>query len=215
MRVIDLLNKNLGPFSTDLAEHHQAVITGGVLELSLLRLSSIDDAEKLQFLTGFQDELDAYDENLRNAEANLEAANALSGRALEAAEAAEDLTKMIDRALVADWLLKQGFSLDEIVQMYANLSQYSVRVRRVFQHLDELQTQVARQRRELAELQSNANRLYWEAIFRLAREQRDALPVARTTQTDGPSNSSGPKDAPAKKPAPAGKGKTITVAPLR
>lgn len=47
MRLIDLLNKNLGPFSTELAEHHQAVITGGVLDLSLLRMSSIDEEERI------------------------------------------------------------------------------------------------------------------------------------------------------------------------
>jgi hypothetical protein len=216
MRVIDLLNKNLGPFSTELAEHHQSVITVGVLELMLLRASSIDGEERIQFLTGFQDELGVYEEDLRTAEANLEAANALSGRALEAAQAAEDLTKMVDRVIVLDWLVKQGFSLDEIVQMYENLTQYSLRVRRVFQRLDELQTQVARQRRELAELQSNANGLYWQAIFRrLARGERIAVPAPPTAQTDSPSQSAGPKNVLTKTPALAGQAKTIPVAPLR
>jgi hypothetical protein len=93
LRAIDLLNKSLGPFSTELAAHHQSVIASGVLELVLLRVSLIGDEERIQFLSGFEDQLSAYEENLRIAELNLEAANAQSGRALEAAKAAEDLTK--------------------------------------------------------------------------------------------------------------------------
>jgi hypothetical protein len=219
MQVIDVLTKHTGSFSSELAEHHMTVIGTSVLELTVLRVASVSDEERLEFLSGLQDELDAYDENLRTIEDNVQAAQQLSGRALDAAKGAEDLTKMMDHVLVLDWMIKQGFSLDEAVQIYTNLQNYASRVRGAFERLDRLHDQVTRQRYELATLSSEANKYYWQTIFRIAARKQQmteqVLPAAPTMWEPAAGTPATASPARKTQPTPTTTPKTITVAPLR
>src|SRR5262249_27558251 len=112
-----------------------------------------------------------YGNDLLTVRDNVEAARQLEAKSQDAAKGAEDLANLLDRALVGDFLLKQGFSLDEIVQMYENLTNYASRVRRVFQDLATLQQKVDNCIDEQSRLASSVNKVYWHiSLSRMAEE---------------------------------------------
>lgn len=165
IRLIDLLAKNLAPFSRELSKHHYKVVISTNLELGLLGLSSLSSNEQLEFLGTLEDQLDLYERELQVVYDNLGAAKRLEAKAIESAEAAQELAKMIDRALVGDYLLKSGFSFDEIVTIHSNLSKHAYRVRTVFRELNNLNTQVRRLMDEVSSLAVGVNRLSWRIIL--------------------------------------------------
>ena len=178
IRLIDLMSKHLKPFSAELDEHHAKTITAANLEIALLSISSLSVNERLEFLTGLQEQLNLYRDQLDVVFDNLEAAKGMSAKALESAEGAEKLANLVDRALVADWLLKQGFSLNEIVSIYENLTNYASRVRRVFQEIDALYDQVKKLLRDQGELSSQVNKLYWSiSLSRITEELKKQKPA--------------------------------------
>jgi hypothetical protein len=171
IRLIDLMSKNLKPFSKELDEHHVKTIAVSNLEIALLSISSLSVNERLEFLSGLQEQLNLYGDQLNIVFDNLEAAKNISAKAIESAEGAEKLANLLDRAIVADWLLKQGFGIHEIVDIYENLKNYASRVRRVFQEVDALHDQVAKLLQEQAQLSSQVNKLYWSiSLSRIAEE---------------------------------------------
>lgn len=162
IRVIDLMSKNLEPFEYELSEHHAKIVAGTNTEIVLLAISQkLSVNERLDFLVGLQGQLATYENELNTVIDNLTATKALSANAIEAAKGAEDLAALIDRALIADWLLKTGFSLEEIVRIYQNLTNYGFRVRQVFQQLDELLTRTRKLLQEEQTLHSQVNKVYW------------------------------------------------------
>jgi hypothetical protein len=216
MRIIDLLNKNVQPFASELAEYHQGVILTAALELSLLDLSCVPDEEKLAFLKGLDDELGAYDADLRVVEDNLEAARRMAPRAIEAAEAAESMSKILERVLVADQLVKTGFSVDEYVELRQFFETYPSRVRGAFQRLDALLIQVTRQRHELADLLHQVNRLHWQTIFgMLANDPRASLEFLPRSPSGPGRRMCGSPPLQESKQKPEAKPKLVPVAPLR
>jgi hypothetical protein len=171
MRLIDLMNKNLGKLTSELQDHHLKVIGETNLEVMAIAVSRLSEDARLAFLTGLSDQVQIYGSELLTVRDNIEAARQLEAKSVDAAKGAEDLAKLLDRVLVADFLLKQGFSLDEIVQMYENLTNYAARVRRVFQDLATLQQQVDKCINEQSQLASSVNKLYWHiSLSRIAEE---------------------------------------------
>ena len=171
IRVIDLLGKNLKSFGRELNEHHAKLIASANLEVGLLAVSTLSFPERLEFLSGLEDQHAIYAQQLDVVFDNLEAAKALGPNAIESARAAEDLARLVDRALVADWLLKNGFAFEEIVDIHQNLKGYASRVRAVFQDVDALHADVQRLMREQAAQASSVNRLRWSLILARAAEE--------------------------------------------
>jgi hypothetical protein len=171
MRLIDLMSKNLGSLTSELQEHHLKVIGETNLEVMAIAVSNLSVDARLAFLTGLGNQLQIYGNELLTVRDNVEAARQLESKSLDAAKGAEDLAKLLDRALVADFLLKQGFSFDEIVQMYENLTNYASRVRRVFQDLATLQQKLDKCIDEQSQLASSVNKVSWHVSFsRMAEE---------------------------------------------
>jgi hypothetical protein len=180
MRLIDLMNKNLGTLTSELQDHHLKVIGETNLEVMAIAVSSLSADARQAFLTGLGDQLQIYGNELLTVRDNVEAARQLEAKSLDAAKGAEDLAKLLDRALIADFLLKQGFSLDEIAQMYENLTSYASRVRRVFQDLATLQQKVDKCSDEQSQLASSVNKVYWHiGLSRIAEELKKGAPVGR------------------------------------
>jgi hypothetical protein len=179
MRLIDQMNKNLGTLTSELQEHHLKVIGETNLEVMAIAVSSLSADARQAFLTGLGDQLQIYGNELLTIRDNVGAWQ-LEAKSLDAAKGAEDLAKLLDRALIADFLLKQGFSLDEIVQMYENLTSYASRVRRVFQDLATLQQKVDKCSDEQSQLASSVNKVYWHiGLSRIAEELKKGAPVGR------------------------------------
>jgi hypothetical protein len=172
IRLIDLMNKNLEPFGRELDEHHAKIVAGTNAEVALLALSeklSVD--ERLEFLTGLHEQLEIYERELNVVFDNLQAAKGLSAKALDAARGAEELANLVGRDLVADWLLQQGFSVDEIYEIWNNLKSYASQVRRVFADVDGLHVKVKKLLQEEAKLHSQVNKIYWSiSLKRIAEE---------------------------------------------
>jgi ribosomal protein L9 len=77
----------------------------------------------------------------------------------------------VGRDLVADWLLQQGFSVDEIYEIWNNLKSYASQVRRVFADVDGLHVKVKKLLQEEAKLHSQVNKIYWSiSLKRIAEE---------------------------------------------
>ena len=161
IRLIELMSKNMMPFSMELDEHHVKTVTGSQLEIALLAISSLPVKERLDFLVGLQNQLNVYADQLNIVLDNLESANDLLAKAIESAQGAEELANAVDRALIADSLLKQGFDFNEIVDIHRHLQGYAFRVRQVFQDVNALRDQVRKLLREQGELSSQVNKLYW------------------------------------------------------
>jgi len=164
LQLIDLLNKNLGSFMEELADHHLKLIAETNVEITLLAISSLPPNSRLHYLTGLQDQLQIYVDELYVVLDNVEAAKRLESKSISSAKDAEALAKLLDRALIADFLLKQGFSLEEIVDMYSNLTDYSSRIRKLFQQLGQLQTKIQAYIEEQATLASSVNKVYWHIV---------------------------------------------------
>jgi hypothetical protein len=176
IRLLDLMDKHLDDFGRELDAHHAEVIAETGMELRLLALSRFPDDRRLEFLTGLQDQLSDYQRDLLVVNDNLEAAKAVGTKAIESAKGAEQLASLVERALIADWLLQQGFKIDEIVKLYSNLVHYSDRVRRIFKEVDERYAQVQRLLQEEEELASQVNKIYWGIILgRVAEDQKRLL----------------------------------------
>lgn len=173
IRLIDLLNKNLKPFGEALVLHHQEVIGRTNLEIYLLAASSVQDPERLEFLSGLESELDVYWNQLLAIRDNLEAAKGLEAKALDAAKGAEELANMVEQPLVTKWLFDTGFDVNEIVTIWENLKSYASRVRRVFAQIGELHNQVERMIDEHSKLCSGVNKIYWHIVgSRIAEEMK-------------------------------------------
>ena len=89
IRVIDLMTGNLKPFGRELDERHVKIVAGSKLEVELMAISSLSINERLQFLSGLEDQLNIYEDQLNIVSDNLEAANDLSAKVIESAEGAE------------------------------------------------------------------------------------------------------------------------------
>jgi hypothetical protein len=171
LRTIDLLNKNLPAFRDDLQTTHDQTMYTAALELGLIQLSRMPDTTRLQFLNGLEDQLNIRADELLVVSDNLDATAALEPKALDAAKSAEDLANLIDRAIVADFLLQQGFEFNEIVTMYENLKSFSSRVRSTFTQIRALKQTVDACLKETQEKGWIANRLYWQiSLSNIAEE---------------------------------------------
>ena len=161
LRLIDLFGRKLQPFGQELAQHHTSVVAQTNAEIMLLAVAKLSDLERLEFLSGLNDQLNAYTNDLNIVFDNLDAAKNVAAQTIDTAQGAEQLAKAIDNALIADWLLKQGFSFDEILEMHANLRDYAGRVRRVFQDVNTVHAQVEKLLEQANELAHQVNKLYW------------------------------------------------------
>jgi hypothetical protein len=162
MRLIDLMAKNLKPFGQELAEHHVKVVAEANMEIALVAVAKLPPQETLNFFEGLLEQVNAYGSDLLVVFDNFEAAKDVASKALESARGAEQLSKLVDRALVADWLLKQGFSLEEIIQIHENLHNYSSRVGQVFRDVDALHAQVRQLLDEQETLAGTLSKLTWQ-----------------------------------------------------
>jgi hypothetical protein len=171
MRMIDLMHKNLADLRNQLDEHCAKVVATTNLEIALLTVSNLPDAERLDFVIGLQEQLGTLWDELSIVGDNVDAASNLEANSLETAQAAEALSKLVDRGIVADSLLKQGFTLPEIVTIYDNLQSFASKVRHVFQEIRKLQDQLTRVMGKQSELSSGVNKIYWHIrLSRIAAE---------------------------------------------
>ena len=171
IRLIDLFNKNLSPLAHDLADHLMKISGQVKAELMLVSLSSMSDEARLDFLSGLSEQLQIYGDQLWQMRMNVDAAQDLEPKALEAAKAAEDLFSLIDNRLTEEWLFRQGFQVEDIANMRDNLRSYSSRVRKVFRDLKELSGQVDACRSGQGELSSAISTISWQIIGARVRQQ--------------------------------------------
>jgi hypothetical protein len=163
MRTLDLLAMHLRPFGQELAQHHTRIRAIAMMEI--MSASMMAPGKRLELLDSLGDQLTLYIDDLYIVLANLEAAQELKPQALAAAKSAEDLVKVSDRALVQDWLLKQGFEYNEMIQMFMKLSDFASVVRTAFRNVDALHDQVERQLADLHGDASKVNTLYWSTFL--------------------------------------------------
>ncbi len=138
LRIIDFLNKNFPKFEKELNENHLLVMTVGMLELSgisLIKVERVEDYEKrFERLSELNDGLQKYGDLLYQVDENIEALLELETKAMESREAAEDLSEYTMNILVMDFLIKQGFTIEEIDRMDAVLNQYSYSIKDLYTH---------------------------------------------------------------------------------
>jgi hypothetical protein len=177
IRLIDLLAKNLKPFGQELDAHHQDVVGGTNTEIALLAVSSLPDPERVAFLSGLQDQLQAYARDLGIVFDNLNAAKDVSSKAMDAARDVQDLIKLLDTGLVSQWLYDQGFTVIEISRLGQNLASYAAYVRIAFEDVDALHGKVKDMREDVAKPSSQVSKLSWSIILaRAVEEQKKKSP---------------------------------------
>ncbi len=183
MRVIDLLNKNIKPFSNELQEHHLSLIGATNAELGVLTVSGVPTHQRVEHLKVIQDQHIIYQQQLFTVFDNLNAALRLEETALERAKAAEQLANLVERAFVADQLLKMGFDIDEIVDIWSNLIGFSKNIRTTFQDIKDLRNLVMKLSDEESRFAKDINRLYWSEILREGMEIKQAQEKAGGAST--------------------------------
>lgn len=164
IRVIDLFERNLDEFGSELETKH-TMLKGGVnIEVALLAVSAMADPERLNFVRGMEDELGQYVDDLLIVRENVDAAVAMEARLLEAAKGARELVELVETGLVLDWLLKAGFTVEEISRIHGNLKSFDARVRRLFIDMRRLKGRVDVIVEEANALAHTVNKLGW-SIF--------------------------------------------------
>ena len=138
IQILDLLNKNLPAFISELNENHQSVIGGTHAQLALLALSRADKQKTAVHLDPLCEELEQYRDKLLTVEDNTRAALELEQSAIEKAVAAEELLKIVEHGLVVDQLIKMGFTLEEVMKIWDNLRHFAASVRKTFRDFNEL-----------------------------------------------------------------------------
>lgn len=168
IRFLDLLNKNLKPFGSDLAQHHAGVIANANVQVMLLagsRNQSIE--ERLEFVSALRDELLDYGNELDVVYENLETAKGLSAKVEAAAQGAEQLSKAFNTLWGKDQLMKAGVNNDDVFGAPDTLSladrfgNFSFTARRVIRDVEELHTRVGRMRDELSSMYWQLLRVSW------------------------------------------------------
>jgi hypothetical protein len=173
MQILDLFNKNLKPFERELMKHHLALIGSTNLELVALKASGFSTQQRLNFLTSVENELDVYLKQLLVVYDNTDAMLELETEAIKRAEAAEKIGDYINNLWVADYLLKIGFSLDEIVSIWANLKAFAHNAKSTFKDAHNLRNLTQRLIDEASTLDQNVNRIYWFEVFKGVKEMEE------------------------------------------
>jgi hypothetical protein len=166
IRFLNLLNKNLKSYGRELEQHHTTVITSVNLELMLLAASRTQPiSDRLEFVSALRDELLVYGDELDMVFQNLDAAQSLSPKVQSAAQGAEQLAKALEPAFFQDQLLKAGWDYEDILAVIESLKDFSSLVRRVFQDIDSLRSQVDRLRDELRTFYWQLLKLSWVILL--------------------------------------------------
>lgn len=166
MRIVDLLHKNLRPFIDELQEHHATVSATVNIELALLAALAASNTDTdlravLERLGRIEDELEKYERALYKAFDNVVAALDLEARSLKAAKAAGSLRDMIDNVVVADYLLKLGFSFDELVAMWRSLNHFAHGIPETFKDLKDLHRVLRRLMDDVSTAAKEVNVISW------------------------------------------------------
>jgi hypothetical protein len=171
IRVIDLFDKNLDQLAIDLETHHETLKMGVTAEVARVAVSRMALSERHAFVLGMNDQLGTYCDELQTLADNVTASLALERRSLEAAKAARELVQILETGLVLDWLLKAGFSVEEISRIDANLRQYDARMRKLFAGLRTLNAKVATILSEAESMTSSVNKLSWQLFGEMYGEE--------------------------------------------
>jgi hypothetical protein len=201
--LLDLFNKNMKPFQQELEIDNQGVITNLNLRLMALALKqdkTRQDVEaRLGELDDIDDELGEYDDALSTVADNLDAILEKEEGALEAKKAAIDLRALLTNGMVLDWLIKEGFSVEEISSMDSNLAFLSASITMLFDDTRSTQALIQRLREKANTLRRASKKIWWDEFgkqVQLTIRQQEALRAQ--TQADAR------KKADASKPQPQG-----------
>jgi hypothetical protein len=184
MRFLDLLNKNLKAFGTELENHHVKVMAGSMGEVMLLAASRTRSIpERLEFLSALREELFLYGDQLDIVYDNLDAAQELAPKVQKAAEGAEQLARALPNAALA--LHMAGFSWEEMKVMVDKLWDFSTVVRKTFKDVDQVHSQVKRIRDELSTLYWQLLKISWGIILDAASDAAKPAPPAKEPISQG------------------------------
>ena len=160
LRVIDVLSKDLRPFTDELAEHHVRVKADAAIDILLLagRSRGMDAADQAESFSDLEEQLGLYLDDLDVVAENLETASGMAPQVLNAAAGAEQLRRGIP--IAAHQLFNAGFTVEEINEMDLNLMRFSTAARSAFADLDALSAKVDLFRNEIVELRRG---IWWES----------------------------------------------------
>jgi hypothetical protein len=180
IRMLDLLAKETRPFSERLSAHHATFVSTANAEIMLLAVSRIGFEERIDFLSQMLDQMSVYEQELLTINSNLEVALSLEAKNMENARNAQQLSQLMERALVLDYLLKNSnLSFDELIQIHDNLKDFADRVRSTFQRLRDLEALVKQLREEANALSSNVSKIKWQILAEKINEEMKKRGIAQ------------------------------------
>ena len=178
MNMIGLLAKDINGFAANVEKTSQTVLYNAAGRTLAIRLSQYSRARRIELLRQVDESVGAFWGELVQARAGIEGALALESQGQQTIAAATDLAEMIlkpsptiGNAMVWDFLVKQGFLIEEIMQMHGNLESYARAIRGLFRRLHDLHDLIEGTIREVGSFGSELNRLWWAEVLTQAREQ--------------------------------------------
>ncbi len=169
MKLIDLFNKELGPFQTKIEEHHAT--TSWTAALEALAAGEVTDLEdRLERLGAIQEELSVYGHDLDTVSDNVDALLEMEEKALESAEAADDLLELMQNGLVIDYLVRaigvEGYSRAESALKY-----HAASVRKLFGDAHKLRKSLDRMMEERTNIEEKISGFQGEAFRKLLADR--------------------------------------------
>lgn len=178
-QVSGLLSKDIDGFALSLEQNGRALLLDAAGRTLNVGLATFSQDKRIEQLRDIGDGVDAFLSDLTQAQRGIDQALQLETVGHERIAAAESLADMIlskkpNRAngLVWDWLVKQGFSIEEILQMHANLRKYASDIGGLFRRLHLLSESAGRIRAETINFSSRLNGIFWSEVWAQAREKQ-------------------------------------------
>ena len=178
-KLIDLFNKQLKPFRGELTEFNSGLMEE--MNEQLLGLaekkgkSKGSYQQKLAALKRLEKTLSKYHDQLNIIDGNLDAILEKEEDALKVKEAADGLRKWLQDGFVINWLIHQGFDIDDLEHMDSNLSAISNSITKLFEETrktKKLVTELMRQEEAMSDTLQKTENEEFRGLFELYAEER-------------------------------------------
>jgi len=179
--LLDAMSKDIASLGPRLDEARSSMLGEAATAVLLVGAGKRTPEERVQLLGQIYDGVSRLQSDLQQVRDGVGGVLELQGEAAERAKAANDLADMVmdskervgpGQVLVWDFLVKQGFGIEEILAMVANLRSYARRITAVMRDYRALQQHVESVLAEVSAFASKVNGLYWaEALAPLKKQQ--------------------------------------------
>lgn len=166
MKALDLLDKDLFGFTTELKTQHDAITRSrfaALLVVIPLRSTTPEQYEtKLRQIDRIGKDLDEWESELFTIDLNLQAVLELEPQLESTAKSADDLNNLLHRVGPAEELLKLGMSYDELDAIWTNLTELSLTIRRVISQAHAARDAIRPLLDEVASFDHQVNQIWWQ-----------------------------------------------------